>query len=92
MMNQAYKKYNGVAQFIAPDYRKDLPWSNLGSHPPNLLHQGRCKKPGGKCKVVTFIFKNYFAVYPPSTGSTAPDIKEASSDAKKRIAWAISSG
>lgn len=34
----------------------------------------------------------YKAVYPPSTGSIAPVIKEDSSLARKRQAWAMSSG
>ncbi len=74
-------------------------------HPhPTLLPskgEGAKKDQGKRYKIimmkknvmaVSFILKIYLAVYPPSTGNTAPVINEASSDAKKRIAWAISSG
>ena len=38
------------------------------------------------------LFVSYFAVYPPSTIRWDPVMNDASSDAKKRIAWAISLG
>ena len=97
MMNQALQENIMEWRNLLRLIRSDLPWqveSWFSPHPNLLPSREKVQKIKVRknAMVVTFIFKNYFAVYPPSTGSTAPVINEASSDAKKRIAWAISSG
>ena len=68
-------------------------WFSPSSQPSPIKGEGAKRSRWEAIKKpIQSSFKNYLAVYPPSTGSTAPVIKEASSDAKKRIAWAISSG